>query len=104
MKKKIFALLALVLLFIPTYAAIAYYKVAQNAPVEVKAVNKMTLTDLVGDTFEFEKTDKKLKDNIEDNMLAFFMDMNAKTRPQASNPESIEINTYFKANIFSYDR
>jgi murein DD-endopeptidase MepM/ murein hydrolase activator NlpD len=104
MKKKIFAILALVLLFIPTYAAIAYYKIAQNAPVEVKAVNKMTLTDLIGDTFEFEKTDKKLKDNIEENMLAFFMDMNAKATPQATIPEGIDINTYFKANIFSYDR
>ena len=87
-----------------TYAAIAYYKIAQNAPVEVKAVNKMTLTDLIGDTFEFEKTDKKLKDNIEENMLAFFMDMNAKATPQATIPEGIDINTYFKANIFSYDR
>ena len=104
MKKKIIAAIVIVLLFIPTYAAIAYYSVAQNAPVDNKAVSKMTLTDLVGNMYEFEKSDARYKDNIENNMLAYFLDMNAKSKEESQLPDSIDPNRYFKAAYTAYDR
>ncbi|MCR5262666.1 MAG: M23 family metallopeptidase [Clostridiales bacterium] len=104
MKKKITAIIVALLLFIPTYAAIAYYSVAQNAPVDNRAISKMTLTDLTGSMFEFERSDARYKDNIENNMLSYFLDLNAKASEESSLPDSIDVNRYFKAVYTAYDR
>ena len=104
MKKKIIAIISAVLLFIPSYAAIAYYAVAQNAPVDNRAVSKMTLTDLAGSMYEFERSDARYKDNIENNMLSYFLDLNAKASEESSLPDSIDVNRYFKAAYTAYDR
>ncbi len=58
-------ILIVVLLFIPTYIAIASYKKIENTPVNVSEATKMTMSDINGTEYTFEDTsisEKKIID------------------------------------------
>jgi Membrane proteins related to metalloendopeptidases len=107
MKNKIITAVCIVLLFIPTYFAVFYYVNAQNAPVNVSVVSKMNVIDPMNETFEFEKTSKKIDEeisNISDNMIQFFLDMNASSKSEAELPDPLKGQETFTVSFISYDR
>ncbi len=106
MKNKLIVLLCAVALFIPTYTAIIYYFSVQGAPVDIKVVNKMQLTDTNGKQFTFEKSQDKSDDiiTITDDPLGFFMELNSSAEPQDSLPSPLHGTDYFEVKYFSYDR
>ena len=107
MKTKIIAAICTVLLFIPTYIAVIYYINAQNAPVNVSVVSKMRITDNNGNMVEFEKTSKKLDDNISnmgDNMIEFFLTMNENSKDEVGLPDPLKGQETFNVAFISYDR
>ena len=55
MKNKLLIALCVAALFIPTYIAVIYYFSVQGAPIDIKAVNKMELTDTDGQSFSCVK-------------------------------------------------
>ncbi|MFA6948099.1 MAG: M23 family metallopeptidase [Eubacteriales bacterium] len=103
MKGKLAAVIALVILFIPTYIAVAYYVSAQNAPVTESAVNKMELIDLYGDTYDFEKSSASTSENVENNILAFFMEMNNAATAEAALPDQLSGADFFKVTYYKYE-
>ena len=107
MKSKIIAVVCTFLLFIPTYFAIFYYVNAQSAPVNVSVVSKMRITDNLGESFEFEKTSKKLDETmstIGDNMIEFFLMMNEDAKEEPELPDALKGQETFNVAFISYDR
>ncbi len=99
MRKKIIAVICLIAIFIPTYFAIAYYITAQNAPVSERTVEKLTLEDLDGKQFVFDKESKESK-----KILSFFIDMNDNAKEVKSLPAQLKGNDYYKATYRSYNK
>jgi len=106
MKTKLITLLCVVALFIPSYIAAIYYFSVQGAPVDIKVVNKMQLTDTAGKQFTFEKSSDKADDHtpIEDDPLAFFMEMNSQAKSVDALPAPLVGSDTFDVTYFSYDR
>ena len=99
MNKKIIAILCVVALFIPTYFAVAYYVSAQNAPVTERTVEKLTVTDLDGNKFVFDKKEKESKE-----MLSFFIKMNDGAKEVSELPDQLKSNPPYKAVYRSYNK
>ena len=99
MKKKIIIALIILALFIPTYLAAAYYISAQNAPVAERTIEKMTVTDLDGKKFVFDKESKESKE-----MIAFFVEMNDTAKEVPSLPAQMKKMEHHKAEYRSYNK
>ena len=99
MKKKLILVLVIIALFIPTYAAVAYYISAQNAPVAERTVEKLTLTDLNGNEYVFDKTTKESK-----KVIGFFVEMNDGAKQVSELPDQVKDNQYYKAVYRSYNK
>ena len=99
MKKKIIIALIILALFIPTYLAAAYYISAQNAPVAERTIEKMTVTDLDGKKFVFDKESKESKQ-----MIAFFVEMNDTAKEVPSLPAQMKKMEHYKAVYRSYNK
>lgn len=107
MNKKLLIALCIVLLFVPTYVAVGYYLSVQGAPVELKVVSRMSMTDLDGVTQYFEKKSSKTSDEhtaLKDDPLGFFMELNAASRSEDSLPAPLVGTPSFDVSYFSYDR
>jgi len=106
MKSKLIVLLCVIAMFIPTYTAVIYYFSVQGAPVDIKVVNKMQLTDTAGKQFTFEKTSEKSDEHtaIADDPLGFFMELNSQAEAQESLPSPLIGSEHFEVKYFSYDR
>nr|MBQ4319940.1 M23 family metallopeptidase [Clostridia bacterium] len=106
MKSKLIVLLSVVALFIPSYIAAIYYFSVQGAPVDIKVVNKMELTDTAGKQYTFEKDSEKSDEHIPiaDDPLAFFMELNSKSESVDALPAPLAGSEYFAVKYFSYDR
>jgi len=99
MKKKIIAALCIIAVFIPTYLAIAYYMKAQNAPVTEKTVDSLTVSDINGNRFVF---DKKTEDSKE--MIRFFVEMNDHAKTVSELPSQLRDSKYYEAVYSSYNK
>ncbi len=99
MKKKIIIALIIIALFIPTYIAVAYYIAAQKAPVTERTVESLTLNDLDGTSFVFDKESKESKDMIE-----FFINMNDSAEKVAELPDQLKKTEYYSATYKSYNK
>ncbi len=99
MKKKIIAVLIIIAIFIPTYLAVAYYISAQNAPVAERTVEKLTLTDLDGNKFVFDKKSTESKD-----MISFFVKMNDSAKQVSELPDQLKNTEYYEAVYKSYNK
>lgn len=99
MKKKIIIALVIVALFIPTYLAFGYYAAAQKAPVAERTIEKMTVTDLDGNKFVFDKSKKEYKE-----MIAFFVDMNDTAKSVPSLPNQLKDTPYYETVYRSYNK
>ena len=104
MKKVLIAALCVVIMFIPTYIAVAYYNAAQNNPVSESSVIKMQLTDPEGTVYTFDKDTPANDDFINGPMLAFFLDMNSGANEATELPEPLVGSDSFKVVYYSYDK
>jgi len=102
LKSKLIVLLALLLLFIPTYFAIGYYIAAQNAPMDVKVVSHMTLTDTDGAVYNFERSQGS-SDDLTDNMIGFFLEMNDSSKEVSALPEPLVGTDCFNVAFTAYN-
>ncbi len=99
MKKKIIIALIILALFIPTYLAVAYYISAQNAPVAERTIEKMTVTDLDGNKFVFDKESKESK-----KMISFFVEMNDSAKEVPALPVQMKNLECYKTVYRSYNK
>ena len=109
MKNKLLIALCVAALFIPTYIAVIYYFSVQGAPIDIKAVNKMELTDTDGQTFSFVKkegTSSKNEEHVklDEDPIGFFMEMNAAAKSEDALPAPLVGTSCFTARYFIYDR
>lgn len=99
MKGKLITAVCIVLLFLPTYIAIAFYINAQNSPVSDNVVHKMVMRDIDGETFTFIKG----SDETEPEMISFFIKINNNAAPVDSIPEPIKALGNYTVTYYSYN-
>jgi len=99
MKKNVIIALCIIALFIPTYCAFAYYISAQNAPVAERTVESLTLTDVEGESYAFDKKDENAK-----NVISFFIEMNDSAERVDELPKQLKQNKYFEAKYRSHNK
>lgn len=99
MKKKLIALVVLIAVFIPTYFAIAYYISAQNAPVAERTIEKLTVKDIDGEEFVFDKSGKDSK-----KMISFFVEMNDTADEVSQIPKQLKDVKYYEAVYRCYNK
>jgi len=99
MKKKIILLIVILALFIPTLIAVGYYINAQNAPVAERTVEKLTVTDLDGNVFVFDKSSKESKE-----MISFFIGMNNSAKQINALPDQLKGAECYEAVYRSFNK
>ncbi len=102
MKKTVIFVLCIIALFIPTYAAIAYYISAQNAPVAERTVEKFTLRDVEGNEFVYDKT--STENNGDKELLSFFIDMNNGAKEVSELPKQMKNSKYYEGVYKTYNK
>lgn len=102
MKKTVIFVLCIIALFIPTYAAIAYYISAQNAPVAERTVEKFTLRDIEGNEFVYDKT--AAENNGDKELLSFFIDMNNGAKEVSELPKQMKNSKYYEGVYKTYNK
>ncbi len=95
MKKTIISVLCVLLLFIPTYIAIASYITTQNAPISNSFVEKIDIADLAGQSYTVAKTNK------EGDLVSFFVTMNTNATKVAELPEPLVGKAFYKVTFHS---
>ncbi|MBQ8207718.1 MAG: M23 family metallopeptidase [Clostridia bacterium] len=95
MKKTVISVLCVLLIFIPTYIAIASYITTQNAPISNDFVEKITISDLDGETYTVAKT------NSDGDLVSFFVSMNSKGVKVAELPEPLVGTSFYKVTFHS---
>lgn len=95
MKKTIISVICVLLIFIPTYIAIASYVTTQNAPISNDFVEKIDIADLNGETFTVAKTNK------EGDLVSFFVSMNSNAVKVTELPEPLVGTSFYKVTFHS---
>ena len=91
-------------MFIPTVVAIVNYNVAKSTAVSSISISDMTLWDIDGKDFKFEKSDNELDtSDISTNPIKFFTLLNDSATEEAL-PDPLKGEKYFKALYISYGR
>lgn len=104
-KKILIGVLILVILFIPTYIAILSYSRAQVNPVDKNSVTKMVLRSPSSEEYVFDKqAEEQLPNQIDDNMIAYFVDLNDGATLLTSLPEPLAGRSYYEVDYYSYDK
>lgn len=96
MKNRIILVLLAVAIFIPSAVAIVSYNKMKSAPVSEKNIRTMELADLAGNTYTFTRG----KDG-DDNMIDFFLKMNASSQKISSLPDPLVGTSFFKVDMQS---
>ena len=95
MKNKLLLIILAVALFIPSFVAIASYTRTQNAPVTEKNATILTISDLAGQQFTFDKS----KDDEGAQVVDFFQTMNNRAMPITSLPDALVGSPFFKVTL-----
>ncbi len=98
--KKTLTVLCILLLFMPTYIAIFYYKSAQKQPVDTRAVEKIDFTDTAGQNFIVSKANSK----EEAAFIELMLSINTGGKKQGSLPAPLQGSSYFKVIYYSYNK
>lgn len=98
MKKKLFTVLLIVALFIPSIIAIANYAYLKNTPIEYRSVSQLDITDISGTVFNLDKnhSDAQRED------LQFFVSLNKNAKKVDSLPEEIAQTEPFIFTYYNY--
>ncbi len=97
MKNKILLILLAVAVFIPSVVAIVSYNRTNSAPVSEKNVRTLALSDLSGQTYTFTRE----SGGDADDMIDFFLEMNAASAKVSSLPEPLVGSDFFKVTMSS---
>lgn len=111
MKKKLYIVLIIVLLFIPSFIALAFYSAAQSTPVTKGAVYQMSLTDIDGNTYMFSSdagrdddgNAESDKEELGDTPINFFIDLNSGAEQVGEIPPAVLAGNPYTAVYFSYN-
>ncbi len=96
MKKTIISILCVILIFIPTYIAIANYIATKDQPISNRYVEKMDIRDLSGKSFSnILKTDNK------GDIVSFFVNMNDKAKKVSELPDSLAGTEFYQITFYS---
>lgn len=95
MKKIIVSVLCVVLIFIPTFIAIASYITTQNNPISNSFAEKIDISDLDGNTYTIAKTKK------EGDLVSFFSSMNSNSVKVAELPEPLVGTAFYKVVFYT---
>ena len=95
MKKAIISVLVVLLIFIPTYIAIASYITTQNSPISNNLVEKIDISDLDGETHTVAKTNKS------GDLVNFFVSMNSNADKVAELPDPLVGTPFYKVTFHS---
>ncbi|MDD4774689.1 MAG: hypothetical protein PHZ09_13985, partial [Eubacteriales bacterium] len=99
MKGKLITAICIILLFLPTYIAIAFYINAQNSPVSDRVVTQMIMTDIDGEVFTFIRNSEE----TEPEMITFFIDMNDRAMPVDSIPDPLKGTDSYAVTYHSFN-
>lgn len=97
MKNKILLILLAVAVFIPSVVAIVSFNNTNDAPVSEKNVRTIELSDLSGRTYTFTRD----AGGDADDMIDFFLEMNAASAEVSSLPEPLVGSDFFKVTMSS---
>lgn len=97
-KNILVTVIAIVLLLLPTYIAIGSFVSAQFAPVAVKSITGLEITDTKGNVYSVLKEGSGAAD------IKGFVDINNRAIKQPSLPEPLVGSDYFEFKYYSYDR
>ena len=95
MKKTLLSVLCVILVFIPTYIAIASYMTTQNAPISNSYVEKIDIADLDAKNTTITKTKN------EGDLVTFFVSMNANSQKVAELPDPLVGTPFYKVTFYS---
>lgn len=95
MKRTILAVVCVILVFIPTYIAIASYVSTQNSPISNSYVEKIEIADLDAKNTLITKTNK------EGDLVSFFVSMNASAQKVAELPDPLVGTPFYKVIFYS---
>jgi len=97
LQSKILAILCAVAIFIPSLVAIISYNSTNKAPVSDKNVRSMSVSDLSGTEFSFEKG----KSEGDDEMIDLFLAMNESAEKVSGLPDPLVGTPFFKVTMNS---
>ena len=95
MKKTVISVLCVILVFIPTFIAIASYIMTQNAPLSNGFVERIDISDFNGKTSTVTKT------KSEGDLVTFFVKMNSRAVKVAELPEPLKGTPFYKVTFHS---
>ena len=98
MKNKILLLLLVVACFIPSAVAYASYNTTQNAPIDDKTAVGISIFDLNGKEFRYDRT---AEGDTADSLINFFMSAKKNATALASLPDTLQSEDYYKITISS---
>ncbi|MBQ8005181.1 MAG: M23 family metallopeptidase [Clostridia bacterium] len=95
MKKAVVSVFIVLLIFIPTYIAIANYITTQNAPLSNNLVDEIEIWDLDGESHTVAKTKKS------GDLVSFFISMNNRAEKVSELPEPLVGTPFYKVSFIS---
>ena len=104
MKSRAKIVFLIILLVLPTVVAVVLFQLGKGGAISEKSVTELTLTDLNGKVFNFEKSADALDlADIRTNPIEYFSLVNSDGSPTTL-PEPLEGTKYYKAVFVSYGR
>ena len=97
LQSKILAIVCAIAIFIPSLVAIISYHNTNKAPVSDKNVRVITIADLAGEEFSFEKG----KSDADNGIIDLFLNMNASAEKVSSLPDPLVGTPFFKVTMSS---
>ena len=98
MKNKLILILAVILCFIPTAVAYASYIRVQKAPVDEDTAVKITIDDVKGKKYVFEK---KAEGDEADTLIKYFLSVKKNASKIVALPDSLLGEKFFKVSIYN---
>lgn len=96
MKKKITAVVLIILMLVPSMIAVWNYVSLKNGPVDSRNVISLTIDDLTGQQFVLERSNDKGMEVID-----FFLDMNKNALSITALPDALSGSPFFKVTVKS---
>ncbi len=104
MNKKLFAVICIIIAFVPACIAIGNYIYAQNCPVDIKAVSSIDIVTPDGSSYSLDKSTMSSSTAIDEPVIDFFLKMNDAAKKESKVPDPLETQSYFSVLYKSYDK
>ncbi len=105
MKNKFWSVVIAILIITPTIVAIANYFTSKGSPVTQHSVSEITMVDLYGEEYLFEKSGDEFDlSDISTNMVRFFTDVTTNAKAEPELPEPLKGTEYYKVTMKNYGK